>query len=196
MPNEKSKGNIVTRFSDMEKSGKRTEWICSHGIGHHQGIHGCDGCCVDEPEMEKTTKDDFQRESIPSKNPMEENKCGLCCTLVPPRCKNKDCPCHQPPQEEDWEDTLREIIYSNWKKGDEVGLFVAVRSFIEARVQEVHNEYSKQNDGVLGRNIEYIKGVIKDVQKEERERILKAVKEKGLHLGYKNELLDIINNES
>ena len=51
------KNNIITRFSDMEKSGKRTEWICPHGIGHHQGVHGCDGCCKDEPLLEQTSKD-------------------------------------------------------------------------------------------------------------------------------------------
>jgi len=28
------------------------EWVCKHGVGHpidaniHNGIHGCDGCCV------------------------------------------------------------------------------------------------------------------------------------------------------
>ena len=37
---------------------------------------------------------------IPSKNPMEE-ECGACCKF-PPKCKGKDCKCHQP-QEEDWE---------------------------------------------------------------------------------------------
>lgn len=26
---------------------------------------------------------------------MKDSKCGFCCTLVPPRCKNKDCPCHK-----------------------------------------------------------------------------------------------------
>lgn len=55
--NDKPKGKIKTRFSDMEKSGQRTEWVCPHGIGHHRGVHGCDGCCADEPEMSKTTDD-------------------------------------------------------------------------------------------------------------------------------------------
>lgn len=26
------------------------EAICAHSIGHHKGIHGCDGCCNDWPE--------------------------------------------------------------------------------------------------------------------------------------------------
>ena len=32
---------------------------CPHGVGHHRGVHGCDGCCGKAPEglMEKTTKD-------------------------------------------------------------------------------------------------------------------------------------------
>lgn len=55
--NQSKEEDIVTRFSDMETSGRRTEWICPHGIGHHMGVHGCDGCCANEPKMEKTTKD-------------------------------------------------------------------------------------------------------------------------------------------
>lgn len=41
----------------MEASGVRIEWVCDHGIGHHQGVHGCDGCCAKEPLMEQTSKD-------------------------------------------------------------------------------------------------------------------------------------------
>ena len=26
------------------------EAICQHGIGHHKGIHGCDGCCKSCPK--------------------------------------------------------------------------------------------------------------------------------------------------
>lgn len=35
------------------------EAICSHGIGHHKGVHGCDGCCADAPEeiWNKVTED-------------------------------------------------------------------------------------------------------------------------------------------
>lgn len=39
----------------MEPNGIRTEWICDHDIGHHQGVHGChagaDGkaCCESCP---------------------------------------------------------------------------------------------------------------------------------------------------
>ena len=35
------------------------EAICPHGIGHHKGVHGCDGCCEDAPKeiWDKVTKD-------------------------------------------------------------------------------------------------------------------------------------------
>lgn len=35
------------------------EAICEHGIGHHNGIHGCDGCCIECPMhlWEKVSKD-------------------------------------------------------------------------------------------------------------------------------------------
>jgi hypothetical protein len=26
----------------------RMEWLCEHGVGHGQHIHGCDGCCSNE----------------------------------------------------------------------------------------------------------------------------------------------------
>lgn len=26
------------------------EALCAHGIGHHNGVHGCDGCCSDMPQ--------------------------------------------------------------------------------------------------------------------------------------------------
>lgn len=43
---------------DMHR-GVFVEAICEHGIGHHNGVHGCDGCCSDMPkEMSKqVTKD-------------------------------------------------------------------------------------------------------------------------------------------
>jgi len=35
------------------------EAICAHGVGHHKGIHGCDGCCVNWPKeiANKVSKD-------------------------------------------------------------------------------------------------------------------------------------------
>lgn len=35
------------------------EAICPHGIGHHKGVHGCDGCCKSAPRdiWEKVTED-------------------------------------------------------------------------------------------------------------------------------------------
>jgi hypothetical protein len=36
-----------------------TEAVCPHGIGHHKGVHGCDGCCNQAPEdmWEKVSAD-------------------------------------------------------------------------------------------------------------------------------------------
>lgn len=36
------------RWSDIHGDGF-IEAICAHGIGHHKGVHGCDGCCVNVP---------------------------------------------------------------------------------------------------------------------------------------------------
>ncbi len=35
------------------------EAICPHGIGHHKGVHGCDGCCKNPPKemWDKVTQD-------------------------------------------------------------------------------------------------------------------------------------------
>lgn len=35
------------------------EAICAHGIGHHNGSHGCDGCCFSWPDeiRDATTKE-------------------------------------------------------------------------------------------------------------------------------------------
>lgn len=35
------------------------EAVCEHDVGHHRGIHGCDGCCADWPKEveEATTKE-------------------------------------------------------------------------------------------------------------------------------------------
>lgn len=49
---------IVSNGRDMHGRGF-TEWMCSHGIGHHKGIHGCDGCCNNAPTelWDKVTQD-------------------------------------------------------------------------------------------------------------------------------------------
>lgn len=43
---------------DMHSAGF-IEAVCAHGIGHHNGVHGCDGCCSDVPPeiWEKVTTD-------------------------------------------------------------------------------------------------------------------------------------------
>jgi hypothetical protein len=35
------------------------EAICPHGVGHHKGVHGCDGCCATWPKeiADRVTKD-------------------------------------------------------------------------------------------------------------------------------------------
>lgn len=35
---------------DMHR-GEFVEAICPHGVGHHKGVHGCDGCCGDAPAV-------------------------------------------------------------------------------------------------------------------------------------------------
>ncbi len=41
---------LITEYHrDVHKS-PFTEAICAHGIGHHNGVHGCDGCCEGWPE--------------------------------------------------------------------------------------------------------------------------------------------------
>lgn len=39
-------------FRDIHKS-PFFEASCPHGVGHHKGVHGCDGCCrkILETEM-------------------------------------------------------------------------------------------------------------------------------------------------
>ena len=37
---------IQERFFDRHV----IEAICAHGVGHHNGAHGCDGCCDNVPE--------------------------------------------------------------------------------------------------------------------------------------------------
>lgn len=39
----------IQAYRDMHESPFK-EAICPHGIGHHKGIHGCDGCCKDVPK--------------------------------------------------------------------------------------------------------------------------------------------------
>lgn len=36
------------QFRDIHGS-DFVEAICPHGIGHHKGVHGCDGCCSNPP---------------------------------------------------------------------------------------------------------------------------------------------------
>lgn len=60
MLNKKSKTwrLLEQNYRDMHARGF-TEAICEHGIGHHKGVHGCDGCCATWPKYvsDKVTTD-------------------------------------------------------------------------------------------------------------------------------------------
>jgi hypothetical protein len=43
---EEGKWTLHERFFDSH----RIEAICPHGVGHHKGTHGCDGCCSNPPK--------------------------------------------------------------------------------------------------------------------------------------------------
>lgn len=60
---EESKWYLNPRFSDIRPDGF-VEVLCEHGIGHHKGVHGCDGCCADVPDhiWEQVTNDKSERE--------------------------------------------------------------------------------------------------------------------------------------
>ena len=49
---------IKKRSSDIRSNGL-IEAICDHGVGHHNGVHGCDGCCNNMP---KEIKDQLTHE--------------------------------------------------------------------------------------------------------------------------------------
>lgn len=46
---------LIKRYSDIK--GWITEWICPHGVGHDNNVHGCDGCCrtLSAEDKEKLT---------------------------------------------------------------------------------------------------------------------------------------------
>ncbi len=39
------------------------EAICPHSIGHHKGVHGCDGCCANAPKeiWDNVSEDNYSR---------------------------------------------------------------------------------------------------------------------------------------
>jgi hypothetical protein len=60
MTSKPDKWTLQKRWSDIRSNGL-IEVICQHGIGHHNGIHGCDGCCAICPDelWEKVTNDNI-----------------------------------------------------------------------------------------------------------------------------------------
>jgi hypothetical protein len=36
---------ISKYWSPLPRADGRMEWMCIHGVGHGNHVHGCDGCC-------------------------------------------------------------------------------------------------------------------------------------------------------
>ena len=55
----KPEWNLLEQFDRDMHPGRFVEAICFHGVGHHKGRHGCDGCCGRCPEeiWEKVSED-------------------------------------------------------------------------------------------------------------------------------------------
>ncbi len=60
MTNSHKEWGISVQIGRDMHRGKFVEGICKHGVGHHKGTHGCDGCCADWPKeiSDQVTKDD------------------------------------------------------------------------------------------------------------------------------------------
>lgn len=50
---------LSVQFGRDMHPGQFVEAFCAHGIGHHKGVHGCDGCCRNWPKSisDQVTKD-------------------------------------------------------------------------------------------------------------------------------------------
>lgn len=44
-----TKWELSVQYGRDIHAGRFVEAICEHGVGHHRGTHGCDGCCADWP---------------------------------------------------------------------------------------------------------------------------------------------------
>lgn len=49
-PTEKKEWHLYNQHGRDMHPGVFVEAICPHGIGHHKGVHGCDGCCKNCPK--------------------------------------------------------------------------------------------------------------------------------------------------
>lgn len=45
-----TKWGLPEQYGRDMHPGRFVEAICAHGVGHHKGTHGCDGCCRNVPE--------------------------------------------------------------------------------------------------------------------------------------------------
>lgn len=41
---------VLPQYGRDMHPGRFVEAICPHGVGHHVGVHGCDGCCAHPPK--------------------------------------------------------------------------------------------------------------------------------------------------
>tara|TARA_R110000868_G_scaffold236293_2_gene490314 strand:- start:281 stop:721 length:441 start_codon:yes stop_codon:yes gene_type:complete len=58
-------------------------------------------------------------------------------------CTNLVCPCHNKPSPSQQEEKLREIVYRNWKLGDEVSLFTEIKELIALQEKTLREELGK-----------------------------------------------------
>jgi hypothetical protein len=115
--------------------------------------------------------------------------------FIIPICINPSCPCHTSPKEETTYDKIS-------KFADDMAEKCASKAFDypSPKVASWEDRFDKkwaelfENDSWPMIGVE-LKSFISSTIKEERERIIKEVKAKGLHLGYANPIIDIINNQ-
>ena len=59
MEHTETKWTLKSQFGRDIHSSTFIEAVCEHGVGHHWGVHGCDGCCAKWPKeiSDKVSKD-------------------------------------------------------------------------------------------------------------------------------------------
>jgi len=68
--------------------------------------------------------------------------CGICCKLVPPRCKDKDCPCHASPVEEreSWEERFDKKYGVDNATEYYKGMAESIKDFIRTEIAQAQQE--------------------------------------------------------
>ncbi len=121
--------------------------------------------CQKDCNSRHTHKGFFCEKCHPERYEIKEDKCGFCCSFVPPRCNDKDCQCHTPTppiasevkeeckdlnckehygeehffHPENWDKILMEIISDCWRKDDEVGLFKGLKDLLSQAITTERN---------------------------------------------------------